>query len=218
MTAALVPVKPLAAGKSRLAASLGRAAAETLLLAMLEDVIAALRSVGRIGLVAVVTPDPAVANAARKAGAEPMLEPDPGLNASVERAGAALAERAGPGAALLVVLGDVAGARPADLAALLDALDAQGGRGVVLAPSCDGGTSALLRSPPDAIPACFGPQSAARHRERAERAGLAVRVLPLPSLAIDLDSEDDLRRFVAGPGDGAHTRAVLRAIGVGASA
>ena len=56
MTAAIVPVKHLARGKSRLAATLGRDGAEQLALAMLEDVVAALGGARGVTVVAVVTP------------------------------------------------------------------------------------------------------------------------------------------------------------------
>ncbi len=214
MIPALVPVRRLAAAKSRLAQALGRPAAERLATAMLEDVVAALRAVPRLGPVAVVTPDPAVAETARRSGASPLLGPDPGLNACLERGAREIAWRA---AALLVVLGDVAGVRAADVEALLDALAGLGGRGVVLAPSSDGGTAALLRAPPDAIGPHFGAQSARAHRQAARAAQVPCRELPLPSLAIDLDSEQDLHAFLAGPGDGPRTRALLRELGFGTS-
>ncbi len=212
MIPALVPVKRLAHGKSRLAAGLGREAAERLARAMLEDVVAALRAVRRLAPVAVVTPDRDVAEAARAAGATALLGPDPGLNESLERGAKEIASGA---RALLVVLGDVAGARPSELAAMLDALESQGGRGVVLAPADDGGTAALLRAPPDAIPPCFGVESARAHREAAARAGAPLRELALPSLATDLDDASDLGAFVAGPGAGPRTRALLRELGLG---
>jgi 2-phospho-L-lactate guanylyltransferase (CobY/MobA/RfbA family) len=85
---------------------------------------------------------------------------------------------------------------------------------VVLAPSLDGGTSALLRAPHDVIPAAFGPSSAARHRELAKRAGVPYRELVLPSLAIDIDLPDDLNRFAREPGAGVRTAALLRELGV----
>ena len=114
MSAALVPVKHLSAGKSRLAQTLGRAAAERLVLAMLEDVLAALRGVPEAGRVVVVTPDAAVASAARGAGAEAFVREDPGLNPSLDAAARELAAT-GDADPLLVVLGDVAGARSEDL-------------------------------------------------------------------------------------------------------
>jgi 2-phospho-L-lactate guanylyltransferase len=178
---------------------------------MMEDVIGALRSVRALDVVAVVTEDPAVARLAHALGARAMLRNVAGLNPSLE---GAAAELAADGAhALLVVLGDVAGALPEDIQALLDALAALGGRGVVLSPSRDGGTSALLRAPHDAIASAFGPDSAARHRALARAADLPWRELERPSLALDLDSAEDLEAFQRGAKGGERTRAVLRELG-----
>jgi 2-phospho-L-lactate guanylyltransferase len=117
------------------------------------------------------------------------------------------------GEASLVVLGDVAGATAEDIEALHSSLAAQGG-GVALAASSDGGTSALLRDPPNAIPCCFGPDSAKAHRLAAERAGVRFSEPALASLAIDLDRPNDLQRFLASKAGGARTRALLREWGV----
>jgi len=212
MIAAVVPVKSLSAAKSRLVPRLGPAA-ERLARAMLEDVLDALARTPSIARVAVVTPDEAVAEVARKAGAVALVRPG-GINESVDAAGRELAPR--PDDGLLVLLGDVAGARPRDLEALVAAVAAPG---VALAPSNDGGTCALFRTPATAIPAGFGADSAKRHRELAERAGVAFRELPLPSLAVDIDEPEDLTAFLAGSpgkeGGGERTRALLRELGAG---
>jgi 2-phospho-L-lactate guanylyltransferase (CobY/MobA/RfbA family) len=71
----------------------------------------------------------------------------------------------------------------------------------------------LVRTPHDAIASRFGPDSAARHREAAAEAGVPLRELALPSLAIDLDEPDDVRRFLATREGGAATRRVLAEIG-----
>jgi 2-phospho-L-lactate guanylyltransferase len=210
MIAALVPVKTLVASKTRLFPGLARDSVERLTLAMMTDVVAALQRVSGLGRIAVVTPDEAVARAAQRAGAEPLLRPDPGLNAAVEGAAAEIAGARGDG--VLVVLGDVAAAAPSDLEILLQAIPA---RGVALAPSSDGGTSALLRIPRDAIPACFGPDSAKRHREEAARAGVPCRQIALPSLAIDVDVGDDAEEILRTTTLGPHTRATLEALGMG---
>lgn len=216
MIAALVPVKRLGAGKSRLLGSLRRDAIERLTLAMLGDILEALGRVPRIDRIAVVTPDRVVGEAARADGAEALVRSDPGLNPSLDAAGAELAER-GAGR-LLVVLGDVAGAEAADLSALFDALDGLGGRGVVLAPSRDGGTSALLRAPYDLIPNRFGKQSAAAHRDLARGRGVPYSELPLPSLAIDLDRLEDVEALLRAERGAARTRALLRELGFGSTA
>jgi 2-phospho-L-lactate guanylyltransferase len=213
MIAALVPVKRLGAGKSRLLGSLDRDAIERLTLAMLGDILAALQGVSRIDHVAVVTPDEVVARASEAAGAEALLRKDPGLNPSLTRAGAELAARGFT--RLLVVLGDVAGASATDLEALFDALDGLGRRGVVLAPSRDGGTSALLRAPHDVIPNHFGKDSAAAHRDLARGAGIPYSELPLPSLAIDLDRIEDVEALLEAARGADRTRALLRELGFG---
>ena len=128
----------------------------------------------------VVTPDPRVAEEAAALGAEPLLRDDPGLNAALDAGARHLVPRGLD--ALLVVLGDVPGGRPEDVAQLFEALRGLGGRGVVLAPSRDGGTSALLRAPWDVIPNRFGKDSAAAHREAARAADASLRELP-PRLA-----------------------------------
>jgi 2-phospho-L-lactate guanylyltransferase len=184
--AAVVPVKSLDVSKSRLAAEGPRELVRGLSLAMMSDVVEALRSVRGIGRVAVVTPDAEVARTAEAAGAEALLRDAPGLNASIEQASAEIAP--GPDAGVLVVLGDVAAIATPDVEQLLEA-GAAGG--VALAPSRDGGTSALLRTPRDVIPARFGEGSAKRHREEAQRRGVRFVELALPSLAIDVDVAED---------------------------
>jgi 2-phospho-L-lactate guanylyltransferase len=207
---AVVPVKRLAAGKSRLAAALGREAVEALTLAMLGDVLDAIRASGRVDRSVVATPDAEVGEAARALGAEARVADDPGLNAALDATSAAFADPAG---ALLVVLGDVAGAAGRDLALMFDALDDLGARGAVWAPARDGGTAALLRRPPAAIPSRFGEDSAKAHRAAAERAGVPGRELALPSLAVDLDREDDLRALLASDAEARRTRALLARLG-----
>jgi 2-phospho-L-lactate guanylyltransferase len=172
---------------------------------MMGDVIACLRAVRAIAQVVVVTPDAAVARTAEASGAHALVRAEPGLNSAIEAASASFGQQS-DGA--LVVLGDVAAADPAEVAQLLAAAPA---RGVALAPSRDGGTSALLRRPRDVIPARFGRDSAKRHREAAAAAGAPLVELVLPSLAIDVDLSEDARAILEQPTLGARTRALLEA-------
>lgn len=213
MSVALVPVKRLRSGKSRLVADFGRGTVEKLTLAMLEDLVEALSGVREVERIAVVTPDAAVARAAGAFGADPLLQRVPGLNPSLDAAAARLAKEGTR--ELLVMLGDVAGALPEEIGELFAALRELGGSGVVLAPARDGGTGALLRAPHDAIPSRFGPESAESHRELAALAGVDFRELALPSLSVDLDCRDDIDAFLAQPGGGPRTRALLHGLGLG---
>lgn len=210
MIPALVPAKALRRGKSRLRASLGAASAEILAVAMLQDVLSALGAADRVGTVAVVTPDPALADVAKDLGALALLGDDPGLNPSLLRGSRELCGRGEDG--LLVVLGDVAGIRAAEVDSLLAALDELGPRGVVLAPSRDGGSAAVARRPPEVIPPCFGKDSAALHRDAAKQAGVPFRAVELASMAVDVDAADDLKSLLRGPGVGPHTAEALRGL------
>lgn len=211
MIDALVPIGRLAEAKSRLLPAAERGDAARLTLAMLDDVLGALASAERIDRVAVVTPDDAVARHAEASGARAIVRREPGLNASLDEGAAQLSHAGQTG--LLVILGDVAGATPRDLDAACAAAEAPGPPAVVLCPSGDGGTAVLLRMPHDAIPSRFGPDSAARHREAAEAAGVPLRELALPSLGIDLDEPGDVSRFLATTDGGAATRRVLAELG-----
>jgi 2-phospho-L-lactate guanylyltransferase len=213
MIAALVPVKRLDAAKSRLRETLPGDALPRLARAMLEDLLEALLAVPELDVVAVVTEDPEAARVAETQGAEALLLSDAGLNPSLTAGAERLAGRGLD--ALLVVLGDVAGATPADLGALLAAGRPLQSPWAVLAPSADGGTTALLRSPADAFPNAFGPDSAARHREAAQRAGVTLRELSLPSLRVDLDGAEDVDAFLASGTGGKRTRALLERLGWG---
>jgi 2-phospho-L-lactate guanylyltransferase len=190
MSTALIPVKRLRTGKSRLVRDLDRSAVEKLTLAMLEDLVETLGRVEEVSSIAVVTPDEAVATAAESFGARPLVRPEPGLNPSLDAAASVLAAEGMR--ELLVMLGDVAGALPEDVSALF----------------------AALREQDDAIPNSFGPESAEAHRELAARAGIPFRELALPSLAVDLDCREDLLAFLARPRGGPRTRAFLYGLGL----
>ncbi len=205
MIGAVVPVKLLRASKSRMLPSLDRPAVEWLTIAMLGDVLEALLQVRGLDRIAVATPDPRLAEVAPRFGVELLSDSVAGLNPAVEAACARIAPA--PGDTALVVLGDVAGVQAEDIETLLDA----GTRSaVVLAPSSDGGTSALLRTPRDVISATFGADSARAHQKLATLAGVSFEQLALPSLAIDIDAYADLEEFATGADGGQRTRTLLR--------
>jgi 2-phospho-L-lactate guanylyltransferase len=62
----------------------------------------------------------------------------------------------------------------------------------VIAPSRDGGTSALLLRPPDAIDFAFGEESFRRHCTLAQARGVQCQVYESPTLAFDVDVPRDL--------------------------
>lgn len=91
----------------------------------------------------------------------------------------------------------------ADIPTLLDAeveqlLVAGQDHAVVIARSVDGGTNAMLLSPVNAIPFCYGKNSAVAHEAMALSWGLSSRSVDLPFLSKDIDTPDDLRGFALG--------------------
>ena len=106
MIAAAVPMKPFAQAKQRLSGVLGPADRQRLVLAMLGDVLAALRDTPEVGRTFVVTADPEVAAFAARFGAIHIPEgTTTGLNGAVEAAAAHLEAQ---GATTMIVLpGDV---------------------------------------------------------------------------------------------------------------
>ena len=207
MSIALVPVKRLEESKSRLLPHLDDDARQALTRAMLEDLLEALTTTRGLDRIVVTTPDDAVASLARAAGAEALMYPEPGLNAALEDGIRRLDP--GPDEVVLIVLGDVAGALHEDFETLVTRARESSEAGIWLAPSNDGGTSALALRPATAIGLHFGRDSAKRHREAARAAGIACHEILLPSLAIDLDEPEDLDAFLATSRGGRRPRALL---------
>ena len=108
----------------------------------------------------------------------------------------------------LVVLGDLPLFQPADIDAIVEESQHQS---IVLVPSDDGGTAALLRRPPDQIPARFGPASANAHREEARSRNLEPGQVPLisPAICVDLDTPEDAD-LILERGQHCHTLELLR--------
>jgi len=196
--AALVPVRGLAEGKRRLAAALTGRERQSLVRAMLEDVLDALQGCAGIAPITVVSSDAAVAAIAGERGVLVLADPPAGgLNASLQRASACMGT-AYPKHAVLMVAADLPGLTPTLLESTVLASSAE----VVIARSRDGGTNLLLQRPPAALRLAFGPESCAQHRATAARDGRTVEVLEHPLLAYDLDGPDDLRLCLPLPATG----------------
>lgn len=215
MNFALIPVKALAWGKSRLSPLLSDAARHALSRAMLTDVLASVLRAATVDGAVVVTSDAALLALARQLGVFTVDEEYPrGLNGAVTM-GTEFCLRQGA-TALLVLLADL----PLVTAEEVDLLFRQlsGGPEVILVPCKEGqGTNALLRVPPSVVAPCFGGPSLEAHQAVARREGIACRVVEVPGIAFDLDSVVDLRRFAAQATE-THTYRALRELGICAGA
>ncbi len=212
MNFALVPVKALAWGKTRLSALLAEEARRAVSQAMLIDVLNSLRRSSTVERFAVVSSDVTLLSLAQEFGAYTIDEGRPrGLSGAVT-IGTEFCVRQGA-TALLVLLADLPLVEPEDI----DFLFRQGeeiGHGVVLATCKEReGTNALLRVPPLVIPPCFGGPSLEAHRQAARQRGVPFRAVDVPHIAFDIDSVEDLRQLIAHPSP-THTYCILQELGV----
>jgi 2-phospho-L-lactate/phosphoenolpyruvate guanylyltransferase len=208
MRVVAVPVKSLSRAKTRLSPALTGLERGALTLAMLEDVLDAALSVPGWETW-VVSPDEVALEIAAGRGARPIPEAKPPLANAIRQVETKAKD---DGASALAVL-------PADVPlvtvdTLHEALRTLGA--VVLARSADGsGTSLLLRRPPRAIPARFGPDSFRRHVELAEARGLPVSIVERRELSFDVDRPDDILTLLA-DGRRGRTRDVCLQMDLGA--
>jgi 2-phospho-L-lactate guanylyltransferase len=184
----IVPVKPFGEGKSRLAAALPPTLRAELSRRWLTHVLTTATAWGRLAGAAVISRDPEVLTLAAELGARPIVEAGDDLNTALTQASQVVLDAGAEGVLAL----------PSDLplltAAHLDELYALAleGNGVIIAPSHDRGTNALLLRPPQTIAYAFGEESFARHAALAAAAGLPFRVYHSSTLALDVDRPEDL--------------------------
>jgi 2-phospho-L-lactate/phosphoenolpyruvate guanylyltransferase len=212
----LIPVKPFSESKSRLAPVLTAEDRAALSRQLLEGVIALAQETRVFQGIVVVSRDAHVLSLAGHLGVvalhetvsevEALLVKHSGnlagelVNAGNQKQETTLnqalfsaqahAQAAGADA-ILVLPADLPLVTVEDVQALIEPAMHQA-RMVVIAPSHDGGTNALLLRPPSAIPFAFGIQSYARHHALARAAGLPLTVVQTPSLTYDLDLPEDL--------------------------
>lgn len=187
---AIVPVKPLRRGKSRLAPVLSEEERAELNQRMLLHTIDTLKSMPELGEVLVVSRDPAALALAREHAARTLLEDGaPHLNVALQRATVVAKEYNAE--SVLVVPADLPQVGRDDLSAMLHA--GQAAPAVVIAPDHHReGTNALYVNPAGLIAYSFGPDSFEQHSALALAAGAALTVLELGSLARDVDVPEDL--------------------------
>lgn len=187
---AIVPVKPLRRGKSRLAGTLSEEERAHLNQVLLEHTLKTLNELKEVEHVLVVSRDPQALTIARGHGARTVREDgSPHLNTALTRATVISKVYATRGVLIL----------PADLPLLSreDILElirhADDPPVVVIAPDRHKkGTNALLISPAGLIDYDFGDNSFKRHCDRARKAGARLEIVDLPSLGLDLDLPEDL--------------------------
>ncbi|HXF85106.1 MAG TPA: 2-phospho-L-lactate guanylyltransferase [Anaerolineales bacterium] len=187
---AIVPVKPLRRGKSRLAGTLSDEERAELNQSLLRHTLKTLSGLKELEQVLVISRDPQALTIARNYGARTVLEDGQlHLNMALKRATIIAQVYATRG--VLILPADLPLISREDVLALIER--ANDPPVVVIAPDRHHrGTNALLISPSGLIEYDFGENSFQRHCERAKAAGARLEVVDLPSLGLDLDVPEDL--------------------------
>lgn len=187
---AIVPVKPLRRGKSRLAGMLSEEEREELNESLLQHTLKTLTKLKEVEQVLVVSRDPHALTVARQHGARTVRENgQPLLNTALTRATVVAQVYATRG--VLILPADLPLISEEDVLTLIErAIDPPV---VVIAPDRHRkGTNALLLSPSGLIDYDFGENSFEKHCQLAKEAGARLEIVNLPTLGLDLDLPEDL--------------------------
>ncbi len=194
----IVPVKPFNEGKSRLAACISPQQRRALNRELLTRTLAAINQAHLDAEILVVSRDTNALAAAKRAGSRALAEEsqpyspsdtdsEPQLNAALTQAARYAATH---GATKVLILPtDIPNLTAEDVRTM--ASPSNPDPQIIIAPSRDGGTNALLLQPAQAIPFAFGPDSFQRHQRLAAEAGIPVQVVESDSLLFDIDLPED---------------------------
>ncbi len=197
MLFAIVPVKPFSESKSRLANILSPDERAELSRGLLIHTLQVLSNTPEITQALVISRDSTVLVLARDYGARGIAEAGDGeLNGALTQA-TQVAQASGAEALLIL---------PADLPLLSKeaiqqlVVESEAEPLMVIAPDQhEEGTNALLVRPPDLIRYTFGEHSFQRHMAQAQHAGAQMRICRSPELALDVDTPEDLERYLVRP-------------------
>jgi len=196
---AIVPVKPLRTGKSRLSGVLTKEERIRLNVYLLEHTLETLKATSEIKHTLVVSSDPAALALARNHGARIVQEDgSPQLNLALTQATLAVQPYAPFG--LLIIPADLPLITPHDIRGMLEIVKKRTDPAlppdqpvVVIAPDRHRlGTNGLLVCPPGLIPYEFGSGSFEHHRDLARQVNARLEIYENPAFALDVDLPEDL--------------------------
>ena len=187
---AIVPVKPLRRGKSRLAGMLSEEQRTRLNRYLLEHTLTTLNEVEEIEHTLVVSRDPAALALTREMGGRTVLEDGaPQFNTALKRA--TIVAQSQGAHAVLILPADLPLVDPPSIRRLLSR--GRKAPSVVIAPDLrQDGTNGLLVNPAGLIEYGYGPGSFQRHSQKAQEAGAKLEVFHSKKIGLDLDLPEDL--------------------------
>ena len=188
--AAIIPMKPLTEGKSRLSRTLSPEERASISAGMLRRVLVALQG-ATIDPIWVVGGDDRIRHMARNNGGMWFEEMGRNLNDTLGKAFEHAFER---DKSALYIAGDLPFVKPSDIHAFIQA--SRGAGNVTLAPARrDGGTNAILVPRGVSFKPELGRRSFSKHLNQAAKLETSVAIAYSPGLGLDLDVVDDLESY-----------------------
>ena len=188
---AIVPTKPFESGKVRLAEVLSDSERVRLNRRFFENTLRKVLDVLPAYRVLVVSKSSEARAIGRALGTQTIEEEQGDLNSTLSLA--AKVARASGATGILSISCDLPFLETADVSAMFDKTEAP--CVTIAVDRHEVGTNALLVSPCCLIAYCYGPDSAARHKDRSAAASARAVVVRRPGLAFDIDTPDDLRKL-----------------------
>ena len=186
---AIIPVKPLKRGKSRLSGILSVEEREQLNKDMLKRVLNCIQNTPEIHFYIVISYDPTTLSIAREMGAKTVLESKL-TNSNRALRKATTAARAYNATRVLILPADLPLINESDIQQFIKLGETS--QGIVISPDHkQNGTNALLVDPIGAIDYNFGEWSFRKHIEQAQRKKVNVTVADIKNLKFDLDLPED---------------------------
>ena len=194
----IIPLKAPGSAKRRLSPVLTQEQRATLSQLMLRDMLLAVKQADLQGGTIVVCSDPDIASITDEFDVQ--LVPTAKDSGYCEDAQLGV-EHFGPFEAGPIAI------MPADIPLIKSAellqIQKEHSDGISLCPAAvDGGTNALIFTPPLEIPLQFGVDSLQKFQSVAAEQGLSSRIMPLEGLSRDIDTCDDLRWLQGACGEG----------------
>ena len=188
---AIIPVKPLAQSKTRLAHLLTAHERADLMRCFLQNALLTLNCVAAIDHILVISSDDEVLDLAQRQGAVTIAEKEArGLNTAVSRASHYAQQN--QATSLLILPADLPFMQTADIEQMLQTVKYK--QSPIMAICTDDkqdGTNALLLSPPSHFRFHYGPNSFHQHLQEATRHGYTTHIVTTSGLQFDLDTEAD---------------------------
>ncbi len=190
---AIIPIKPLRRGKSRLSSILSEQEREDLNHNLLIHSINCLKQVKEVDQIVVISHDPAALSFSREFGVKTIQENrNTNLNNALRKA--TQAAKAFSASKILVIPADLPLILPEDLSELIS--KSKSAPEIIISPDRKMyGTNALFINPTGIMDYDFGQWSFKKHIEQAERKKIRVEIYNNDRIGFDLDLPEDLDHY-----------------------